>query len=103
MRQIIKWSIRKQPQALVCNSTACDKIKLRETPKTCVTSFPRIPLVMVKNAKIYGQSAANWYNSQQVQRLYGFGRLQNRLRDSPSPIKYVKRQGNRGNGWISVD
>ena len=85
------------PQTLVCTSYACDKTKLRETPKTWITSKqPRKHLVMVKNPKIYGQSAANWHNSQKVQRLYGFGRSNNRLRYSPRPLKYVKRQGSIG-------
>ena len=95
MRKINKWCNKNTPQTLVRGyNPPCDKTKLRETPKTWITSQqPRKHLVMVKNPKIDGQSAANWHISQQVQRLYGFGRSHNRLRYSPYPLKYVKRQG----------
>ena len=89
MREIIEWCTKTQPLTLVCVQNTSDKTKLRETPKTWITSQqPREHLVMVKNPMIYGQSAANRCKYRQVQRLYGFGR-QGRLRYSPSPTKYV--------------
>lgn len=75
MGQIIKWCNKIKPQTLVCVENTSDKTKLRETPKTLITSQkPRRSLVMVKNQEIYGQSAANRQQCRKVQRLYGFGR-----------------------------
>jgi hypothetical protein len=99
-RKIIQWCINIIPQVLVRNTFACNKTKLRETPKAHVTSQPRRTLVMVKNMMINGQPAANRRKCRQVQRLYGFGRLETRLRYSPAPLQMYRKIGYKRE-WVA--